>query len=279
MNNQVIACIDGSDYAHTVADAAAWAARTLSAPVMLLHVAEETVSEESTGKTSGQENNWLTRLSELDQKQDALSRERGELLLDYAAEEVTNSGVTDVSRKLVHGNLLEALTDLQERIRVLVVGKRGETAAGENLGSHLEQMIRANERPTLIIGRSFRAPSRVLLAFDGSETMVRAINTIAESPMFRDLECHVVLVGAETEEHREQLTWAENTLESARVAVRTHLAAETFVEAALARYADEHDIELMVMGAYGHSRLRQMLVGSTTSALLKHTHMTLLVLR
>lgn len=278
MNNQVIACLDGSDHAQAVADAASWASKTLGAPLTLLHVMEG--SEGNQAQTADdQSDNMLDRLSALDQQRGELNRERGELLLDFAAGEASHAGVPDARRKLVHGNLMETLADLQDDLRVLVVGKRGESAAEESLGSHLEQMIRTNPRPTLIVGRRFAAPTKALLAFDGSDTMVRAINTIASSPMFHHLECHVVLVGAETDEHKEQLNWAENTLENAKVRVVTHLAAETFVDATLTGYARDNDIDLVVMGAYGHSRLRHMLVGSTTSTLLKHTEQTLLILR
>lgn len=278
MNNQVIACLDGSDYAKAVADAAAWASKTLSAPLTLLHVVEAADGDEQQINAS-QSDSMRTRLTALDQQRVALNKERGELLLDFAAEEAGKSGVSEVRRKLVRGHLMQALTDLQDSLRVLVVGKRGESAPEENLGSHLEQMIRANPRPTLIIGRDFVPPTKALLAFDGSDTMVRAVNTIAGSPMFHHLECHVVLVGADTDEHREQLNWAENTLDNANVKVKTHLAVEAFVDATLTAYAEDNAIDLMVMGAYGHSRLRQMLVGSTTSTLLKHTRMTLLILR
>ncbi|MEX2473911.1 universal stress protein [Marinobacter sp.] len=279
MNNQVIACLDDSDYAQAVADAASWTSKTLGAPLTLLHVMEASENAEQQ-VTASQADSMRTRLTALDQQRVALNKERGELLLDFAAEEARKSGMADdARRKLVRGNLMETLTGLQDSLRVLVVGKRGKSASEDNLGSHLEQMIRTNPRPTLIVGRKFTAPTKALLAFDGSDTMVRAVNTIAGSPMFHHLECHVVLVGAETDEHREQLNWAETTLEHADVSVKTHLAAATFVDATLTDYANDNDIDLMVMGAYGHSRLRQMLVGSTTSALLKHTRMTLLVLR
>lgn len=278
MNNQVIACLDGSDYAQAVADAAGWVSKTLGAPVTLLHVMDS-ADDEDAAKSASESDSLMTRLSALDQQRGALNRERGELLLDFAAGEVAAAGGPEARRKLVRGDLMETLAGLQDDLRVLVIGKRGESTNEDSLGSHLEQMIRTNSRPTLVVGREFTAPTRALLAFDGSDTMVRAINTIASSPMFQNLECHVVLVGAETDEHKEQLTWAETTLENAGVTVTTHLAAETFVGATLTRYAQQNEINLMVMGAYGHSRLRQKLVGSTTSSLLKHTPVTLLVLR
>ncbi|MCT7085102.1 universal stress protein, partial [Salmonella enterica] len=44
-------------------------------------------------------------------------------------------------------------------------------------------------------------------------------------------------------------------------------------------YQTEHGIDLLVMGAYGHSRIRQFLVGSTTRTMLRTATMPVLLLR
>ncbi|WP_313518165.1 universal stress protein, partial [Pseudomonas sp.] len=51
------------------------------------------------------------------------------------------------------------------------------------------------------------------------------------------------------------------------------------VVASLLAYQAEHSIDLLAMGAYGHSRIRQFLVGSTTGALLRASSGALLILR
>ena len=51
------------------------------------------------------------------------------------------------------------------------------------------------------------------------------------------------------------------------------------VEMALHAYQAEHAIVLLVMGAYGHSRIRQFLVGSTTTTMLRTATMPVLLLR
>ncbi|MFZ3184338.1 MAG: universal stress protein [Pseudomonas sp.] len=48
---------------------------------------------------------------------------------------------------------------------------------------------------------------------------------------------------------------------------------------ALHAYQAEHNIDLLVMGAYGHSRIRQFLVGSTTTSMIRTTITPLLLLR
>lgn len=40
-----------------------------------------------------------------------------------------------------------------------------------------------------------------------------------------------------------------------------------------------HGASLLVMGAYGHSRIRQLIVGSTTTTLLRLSEVPVLILR
>jgi nucleotide-binding universal stress UspA family protein len=50
-------------------------------------------------------------------------------------------------------------------------------------------------------------------------------------------------------------------------------------ETVLHQYQQEHNIDLLVMGAYGHSRIRQFIVGSTTTAMISKAKCSLLILR
>ena len=51
------------------------------------------------------------------------------------------------------------------------------------------------------------------------------------------------------------------------------------VEATLGAYKEEKGIDLLVMGAYGHSRIRHLLVGSTTTGMLRKASVPVLLLR
>ena len=50
-------------------------------------------------------------------------------------------------------------------------------------------------------------------------------------------------------------------------------------ERAIAAYVAAAGIGLLVMGAYGHSRVRALLIGSTTTALLRACRIPVLVFR
>ncbi|WP_300600988.1 universal stress protein, partial [uncultured Nocardioides sp.] len=50
-------------------------------------------------------------------------------------------------------------------------------------------------------------------------------------------------------------------------------------ERALARYVGMQNADLLVMGAYGHSRIRHLIVGSTTTTMLRTSAVPVLILR
>ncbi|EIJ5862822.1 universal stress protein, partial [Escherichia coli] len=170
-----------------------------------------------------------------------------------------------------HGTPDEILTELSD-LRLMVLGRRGSQ---HPVGSHLESVIRLQKKPLLVVPENYSAPSRVMFAFDGSEESRRNLERLAMSPLLRGLECHLVMVNGKEEE----LLTAQQILRDAGIEnSTTHLTGQS-VGDALIRYAEENAVDLIVMGAYGHSRLRQFFIGSHTSEMLQKTQQPLLILR
>jgi len=281
----VIACIDGSRITSAVCDYAAWASRRLEAPLNFLHVlgrSEYPVPADLSGNIGlGSREALLQELAELDEKRSRLALEQGRLMLDAAkARAMANGVASPITSRQRHGELVDTLLELESDIRLLVMGRQGEQGdtAGEHIGSHLENVVRTLHRPILVIPTDYTEPQRILIAFDGSATTRKAVEMVAASPLFRGLPCHVVMVGADKAEAREQLDWAQATLEGSGFEVTASLRAGQ-VEEVLCGYRTEHDIDLIVMGAYGHSKIREFLVGSTTTKLILQSKIPLLLLR
>jgi len=160
---------------------------------------------------------------------------------------------------------------------LVVIGKRGESAgfAKQHLGSNLERVIRASIRPVLVASREFHPIRTVVIAYDGSATMEKAVRFVCESPLFKDISCRLIHVG---EKATADLGEAAARLLAARLdATAESLSGipEDVVSDAVAR----HGADLLVMGAYGHSRLRQLFIGSTTTALIQRSKIPVLVFR
>lgn len=281
---QIAACIDGSHFSTAVCDAAAWASQRLNAPLTFVHAIDRPASAPP-ADTSGQiglgaREHLLAELSELDEQRARVAREQGRVMLDAACERARADGVAEPNSRQRNGALVETLVDMKDDIRLLVLGKRGESAdsAAEHLGSNLERVIRTLTCPILIVPRDFAAPKRILIAFDGSDTAQRMVDRVVASHLFDGIECHVVSVGENTEKRRADLASAAERLAQRFASVR-HQCLDGEVERALRDYKHAHDIDLTVMGAYGHSRIRHLLVGSTTTDMIRHARLPLLITR
>ncbi|GAA3958413.1 universal stress protein [Allohahella marinimesophila] len=282
---QVIACIDGSSAVPAICEYAAWASLRAQAPVMLLHVLDEDsypVEPDLAGNIGlGSREHLLKELAELDQRRSKLALEHGHHMLDEAEARVQAAGVSDTHKRQRHGDLTESVLALEEQTLLLVMGLHGESSTGRDMhiGSQLETVIRNVHRPVLLVPDQFEAPDSAMLAFDGSATAFKGVELLANNPVvFKNMPLHIVMIGADTAEHWAQLDKAKEML--APLGGETHLAIrEGDVEQTLHAYQAEHDIDVLLIGAYGHSRIRQFLVGSTTTSMLKTAKKPLLVLR
>ncbi len=275
--NKVIACIDGTSVTPAVCDYAAWASLRLEAPLLILHVLDKsefpTQPNLSGNIGLGSREALLEELSELDEKRARLALEQGRLMLEAARDRAIADGVAAPQTMQRHGDLVGTLLDLEEEARLWVLGKHDDHLA-EHLGSRLESAVRALHRPILVTSVDFTEPKRIMIAFDGSATTKKGVEMVAASPLFRGIECHVVMVGG----NRGSLDWARQKLENAGFDVTASLLTGE-VEKVLCDYRRDHAIDMIVMGAYGHSVIRRFLVGSTTTNMIRNARVPVLLLR
>lgn len=280
----IIACIDGSPSTPSVCDHAAWASQQLGAPLILLHVLDRTLYPQSNDPSvdiglDGREQ-LMEELARLDEERARLAQEQGQLTLEAARQRIIEAGYQEPQLMHRHGSLVETLQELESDMRLLVMGKRGDGSLrpSQVIGSHLENAIRSMRRPVLVTPSVFRIPRSVLLAYDGSATAEKGIDMLCQSPLLRGLPIHVVMIGADTGNHRQQLASAATRLGDAGYQTEVVVLAGE-VEDTLLGYQQEHQFDLLAMGAYGHSRIREFFIGSTTTTMLRRCQTALLMLR
>lgn len=280
---KILTCIDGSVYADSVVDHAGWAAGKLSLPVELLQVLgrREAVSEDRSGRIiAGARRKLLEELAELDAARIRLQKQESRLALEEAQERLAGQGIVDVTIALRQGDLLETVRE-KDQASLIVLGKRGEAAdfATLHLGSNLERIVRVSQKPILIASRVFRPISRALIAFDGSEAAKKVIREAETSPLFTDISFVLLSVAERPDGGLEGAL--NDAVQRLRAAGRP---AEAVLEKGRAEdvigaFAAEREIDLLAMGAYGQSRLKSLMIGSTTSALIRACQIPVAVYR
>lgn len=282
--SKVLACIDGSVYGASVCDHAAWIATRLDAPVELLHVlhrAPEPGAQDMSGAIGlGAAENLLLDLSRLDEERGRLRMEQGRVILAEAEKRLHAAGIAEVTTRLRHGALVDNVQDLEEDCRLVVIGKRGEHAdfASLHLGSSVEKVARASTLPVLVASRAFKPIEKLAIAFDGGASSRKALEFILANPQFSGFACHVVIAGPSDAKHAKHVEWVRGRLAEWG---GTHVieSREGAADAVLSAYVKEANIDLLVMGAYGHSPIRQFIVGSTTTEMMRACQIPVLLFR
>ncbi|HIG64924.1 MAG TPA: universal stress protein [Methyloprofundus sp.] len=282
----VLACIDGSILTEAVCDYAVWITQRIDAPLKLLHTInhhhETAVTTDLSGNIGlGSQESLLEEISDLEQQQSKLKLQKGKLLLQAAKDRVIKAGISNPICSKRHGGLIESLIELEDNIRVLVLGVRGQVHDNQNnkIGAKLEVVIRSLHRPILIVNSSFQEPQRIMIAYDGSEAADKAIEMVAKSPLYKGLTCHLVCVNNNVANAENLLQQASKKLKTANELTLISASLTGKADLELCAYQEKHAIDLTIMGAFSHTRLREMLLGSFTVKMLLHTKKPLLLLR
>ncbi len=281
---QIIACVDGSAATPSVARAGHWLANRYESPLVFLHALEQPdvpVWQDASGAIGlGAQEGLLSQLVELEATRAQLALRQGQAFLAHLQAEAEAAGVASVAVLQRHGALLDVLAEQVSDTDVTVLGRCGASheAFEGVIGSHIESVIRTTAQPVLLVAEDFQAPDTILLAYDGSDTAEKALRWIIETPVMAGTHCHVVGVcndgglGACIQRAERDLAAAGFHAQSATVA-----ADEPWQ--GVVEYQKANRIDLTVMGAFGHSRIRQFLLGSQTTQLLKHSMTPLFLIR
>ncbi|OAH98415.1 universal stress protein UspA [Methylomonas methanica] len=283
--NLVLAGIDGSSLTNAVCDYAAWIAQKVDAPLKLLHTIDHHPEVTDHSDLAGNigidsRDHLMDELTQLEQQRSKLRLQQGKQLLQAARERVMQAGALDPITNQRHGSLVESLIELENDLRVLVIGVRGKVHDNQpdKIGAKLQPIIRSLHKPILVVNAEFKAPERIMLAYDGSQAAEKALDMVANSPLHKGLVCHLVCVSQD--EVKGQLL--EVAASKLQLAGGIEVIAKKLIgipEQVLSDYQEQKGIDMTVMGAFGHTRIHDWLLGSFTVKMLTNSRKPLLLLR
>ncbi len=279
----LIALVDGSKYSESVCRYAAWIAKRTDAGVKIYHVLgrrEAVEQQDLSGAIQlGARSHLLEELSDLDARRAKLTHAKGRAILEDAQELIEAEGVS-VETRLRQGDLVETVLAKEDTGDMILIGKRGEAAdfAKLHLGSNLERVVRSSSKPVFVANREFKAITRVLIAFDGGQSAMKAVDYLSRDKLLAGLPVTLAFAGVETPDIRKALDNAKATLSAggfdAQIVIDNGKP-----EKVLGKLVEEQDHDLVVMGAYGHSRIRSLIIGSTTSEMIRTCKVPILLMR
>lgn len=281
----VIACVNGVPPSDSVVDYSSWVAKRTDHTLKLLHTLDhQTGAKDSDLSGSiglGASDVLLEELVIVEHEQNKLLQRKAKLILETAKRRSEAAGTNGIKTCLLHGRLLENLLSLKDKSEMVVIGRYGknhQNGSKGSVGHKVEAVVRALEKPILVVSQPFAIPTSVMLAYDGSAASQKALSYIQGSKAFEGMKVHVVYVGEKNEKSENLVESSVRTLEGAGLkAEAAVLSGDT--DEALLSYMENNSISMTAMGAFGHHWLRDLLVGSFTSKMLSLSEKPLLLVR
>jgi nucleotide-binding universal stress UspA family protein len=160
---------------------------------------------------------------------------------------------------------------------LLVIGQKGENAHIERaiVGSTTEDVVRSSPRPVLVCPATFRAPTRVLFPYDGSSVAEGALQFCVNA--FGNIWEEIVVLTV-TDEMEESFPYDTELgyLGTHGIPYRLLMEAGRPVDT-IPRVAHREASDLILVGAHGRHKIRDYLLGSTASHLIRRSELPVLV--
>ncbi|WP_350585783.1 universal stress protein [Pseudoalteromonas sp. RB2-MNA-CIBAN-0110] len=281
---KIITCIDGSVITHAVTEAAIWASKKLDKSISFIHMLEK-IQQTNVGNYTGTiglgaQSDLLEEMTKLDEHRSKVSLKLADELLDSVAVQAKIAHIQNYELIKRHGDVIDAIIDFKDDTRLIVIGRNGVDHRVDlnALGSHIETLVRSASQPILLISRKFKQPNSFMIAYDGRETADKALQQVIDGGLLHGLHCHLVSINNNEKNLEEKFLNAQFKLSSMGFEVSASFLEGNIFDS-LMQYKEQNNIDLIVMGAFGHSKLRQFFVGSNTIKMLENNDVPVIILK
>ncbi len=270
---------DGSEYSKTAQDYGIYLARKLGAEltglfIMDLKIIQDPLFDDISGFMG------LSSTREIYPFIEKGMDERADSILGDFDERCKQQGITPGLKKL-RGIVDEMIIEEGEDADCIILAQRGEHYSltdGGLLGSTSESVVRKTGKPVLVTPLEFKEIRKVGLAYDGGPHAERALTIAAELTMTLASTLTVLIITGDDEQAEILGKKVTSFLEPYDIALSLEIRGGK-EEQEIVRFSGEGVVDLLVMGAYGHSRIRKFILGSTTSYVIRKSEIPVLLIR
>lgn len=178
----------------------------------------------------------------------------------------------------IHGPPADIICEKSYLVDLLIIGARGEFAKWKSKfgGATLEAVVRQCNKPIFITPKSFRRISKLLVAYDGSNKANKALQLAGFLAEKLGIPATILTVSENRQVQNKYLEEAETYLSPYEVETEL-IGVSGNPEKNIVKVAGEKDCDLIVMGAFGRTRIREAILGSTTEQVMRNTNVPVLL--
>ncbi len=196
--------------------------------------------------------------------------EKGRSILQAFSEMAQNENVKSHSFIEV-GIIPITIVETSFEYDMIFIGKKGVNASFERgiLGSNIESIIRKSKKPIFVADKNFYEIKNIVVGYDAREPSKEALQLANILAQNLHAKIHIVNVRKTDNE----------TLDDKDLNI-VYLTKQKSVADTLIEYSKTVQNPLLMLGAYNKNRLLEMIIGSTTEAILrKECDLPLIIIR
>lgn len=209
-----------------------------------------------------------------------LLEEKAEKVLQRASEVLAEAGVAFQVEK-ESGSPVDIILEKSKLADLVVMGSRGEFErwSDKMLGATLEAVTRQCIKPILIVRKQFQPIRRLLVAYDGSLNSNRVLPWAGLIASQLNIPLTVLTVHHFPEDGERILQEARDYLSAYAVPNLELLLREGDPAEKIVDTCREIQADLILMGSYGHSRIREAILGSITVQVMRASPVPILMVK
>ncbi|HWP23084.1 MAG TPA: universal stress protein [Candidatus Binatia bacterium] len=269
MIKNILVPLDGSEHSRAALDYAVWIAKRFNGTLIGQHIID-TISIEGTFFHDISGSLGFEPYLDFSSKMREILEERGKAILGDFAARCEKEGIR-YTTVLDMGLIANEICERAKVADLVVIGHRGinEEFSTGLLGTTAETITRKCPRPVFVSTKQFKPIEKPLLAYDGSQRASSAMESAAEFCAVLRLPLTVLSIAKEEALAQTHLRQARSYLSSYAIDVK-YESARGYPEQKIVEYLVNLNHDLLFIGAYGHRRIINMVLGSTTEYVLRN---------
>lgn len=206
-----------------------------------------------------------------------LLEEKADAVLTKCSGILRKEGVLFELQK-ISGPPVDVICEQAHLVDLVVMGARGEFAKWESkmIGATLEAVTRQSNKPILITPVTYRGCGKILIAYDGSDNSNKALQLAAFFGTKLAVPMTVLTVTEDANLGQKVCEEARRYFGAHDVTVQTEIVSG-HPDVKIVQHANQNNFDLIIMGAYGHSRIREAILGSTTEQVMRNASVPVLL--
>lgn len=196
---------------------------------------------------------------------------RADGLMEKISVHLQESNIKFESQRL-DGSPVEVICDLGKQVDLIILGARGDYAKWDVkiLGATIESVSRQCQTPLMVVDKSYKEIKNVITAYDSSDYSYKALKLAAHFADNLQLPIEVLTVSNDDEFRTQCLNESKKYLEPFQVEAQYRHEAGQAADVIVEATKNVPECSLLVMGSYGHSRIREAILGSTTVEVMRN---------